>query len=216
MGEEGGNSPFDSWRQKLINDRIKNLRRVFDPFIDILIKLKVTPNMLTLFGFLLAIAAGFLYSKGYFIAGALLLVASGINDTFDGQLARRANLVSKFGAFFDSTTDRLNESAVLIGIAYYFMYLWDYTFALLTIAFLVFSMMVSYTRARAEGLDIDCKKGIMGRVERVLLLIAASFFPLNIFKYMLILLTILTMATVIQRIMIVKFAIKSKEVVKNG
>lgn len=200
----------------MISDRVKNLRRIFNPFIDLLIKLKVTPNMLTMFGFILALFAGFLYSKGYFIAGGIALIVSGINDTFDGQLARRADLESKFGAFFDSTTDRLNESAVLMGIAYYFMYIWDYTFALITVAFMVFSIMVSYTRARAEGLDIECKRGIMGRVERVLLLIAASFFPLNIFKYMLILLTILTMATVIQRIMIVKFAIKSKEVVKNG
>jgi len=198
---------------ELLSEKLQNLRKIFNPFIDLLIKLRITPNMLTAFGFILAVVSGFFYSKGNFILGAVILIVSAVNDTFDGQLARRANLVSPFGAFFDSTTDRLNEAAVLIGIAYFFMTQWEFLFALITVVFLVFSIMVSYTRARAEGLDIECKTGILGRVERVLLLIAVSFFSLNIFKYMLILLTILTMATVIQRIMIVKFAIKSKEVV---
>ncbi|MGE3063073.1 MAG: CDP-alcohol phosphatidyltransferase family protein [bacterium] len=197
----------------MFNDRIKNgFRRIVQPLVSFFIKMKIDPNMLTLSGFLIACISGYFYSQGQFILGLIVLVLSGINDTFDGMVARQTNKVTLFGAFFDSTIDRFNEFAVLFGIGYFFNTWGMYLFSYLTFASIFFSVMISYTRARAEGLNIKCSEGLMGRVERVVFLIVASFFPLNIFKYMIILYTVLTFITVIQRMVIVKFAIMNKEV----
>ena len=197
----------------MFNDKIKNLfRRIVQPIVNFFIKLKIHPNALTLAGFFIACISGYFYAKGHFFLGLLFLILSGINDTFDGMVARQTNKVTLFGAFFDSNIDRFNEFAVLFGIGYFFNTWGMYLYSYLTFAAIFFSVMISYARARAEGLQIKCSEGLMGRVERVVFIIIASFFPLNIFKYMIILYTVLTFITVIQRIVIVKFVLKNKEV----
>jgi CDP-diacylglycerol--glycerol-3-phosphate 3-phosphatidyltransferase len=197
----------------MLSDRIKNFfRKIVQPIVTMLIKFKIHPNAITLFGFLIACVSGFFYSRGEFILGLVFLILSGINDTFDGMVARQTNKVTVFGAFFDSNIDRFNEFAVLFGIGYFFNTWGMYSYAYLTFASIFFSIMISYARARAEGLQVKCSGGLMGRVERVVFLIIVSFFPLNIFKYMIILYTVLTFITVIQRIVIVKFALTNKEV----
>lgn len=201
----------------MINDKIKNLfRSFFDPFVNLFILFKIHPNVLTLTGGLISFLAGFLYAKGFFIYGGLVLAFGSLYDTFDGMVARKRNIVSSFGAFLDSTLDRFNEFFVLTGIAIFFYKTGKEIYSLITIFGMFSSLMVSYTRARAEGLGIGCKEGLMGRVERMVFLIFISFLPLNIYKFMILLFTFLTFITVIQRIFIVKNGLKKKEVIKNG
>lgn len=201
----------------MINDKIKNLfRALLDPVVNLFILLKIHPNILTLTGTLISFAAGFLYSKGFFISGAIVLAFASLYDTFDGMVARKRKMVSSFGAFLDSTLDRFNEFFVLTGITVFFYRNGMEVLSLVTIFGMFSSVMVSYTRARSEGLGIECKEGLMGRVERMVFLIAISFLPLNIYKIMISLFTFLTFITVIQRIFVVKNGIKKKEVIKNG
>lgn len=131
----------------------------------------LTPNALTLIGFLLMCGIGAVLATGNFALGGALIVLAGIFDALDGTLARLTNRVTKFGAFLDSTTDRFAEGAVFFGIL--FAYLQR---GLTFVAYLVFfallgSLMVSYARARAEGIGVPCKEGFLTRFERIALLI---------------------------------------------
>jgi CDP-diacylglycerol---glycerol-3-phosphate 3-phosphatidyltransferase len=147
------------------------VRRAFLPLVDRLVRMGVTPNMLTMGGILLNLGAAALIVMGnLFWAGIVLIVAS-ICDLLDGSVARRSNNVSSFGAFFDSTMDRISEGATLGALAFYYMRI-DYTAQVVAaLVFLVASFLVSYTRARAEALDLDCRIGIMSRAERLVILI---------------------------------------------
>jgi CDP-diacylglycerol--glycerol-3-phosphate 3-phosphatidyltransferase len=141
------------------------------PFIDFAQRLGLTPNTLTVMGFLLNAIAGVLIGFGYVFAGGAVMTALAMPlDALDGELARRTNTQSKFGAFFDSTLDRFAESALLMGLAAYFVRNNDITGVVITFLALVGSIMVSYTRARAEGLGIECKVGLFSRFGRFLLL----------------------------------------------
>ena len=190
----------------MIPDALKNLgRRIVDPITNAFIAMKVTANVMTFIGLMLSIISGLFYALGHFIFGSIVLIIAGISDTFDGQIARKTNTVSKFGAFFDSTIDRFNEFAVLTGIMYFYLsnnYSIIYVFAVLFA--IMFSIMISYIRARAEGLGINIKRGLMTRVERVLFIIIISFLPLKIFNYMILLFVLLNFITVIERMIRVK------------
>jgi CDP-diacylglycerol---glycerol-3-phosphate 3-phosphatidyltransferase len=141
------------------------------PFIDFAQRLGLTPNTLTVMGFLLNVIAGVLIGFGYIFSGGAVMTALAMPlDALDGELARRTNTQSKFGAFFDSTLDRFAESALLMGLAAYFVRNNDITGVVVTFLALVGSIMVSYTRARAEGLGIECKVGLFSRFGRFLLL----------------------------------------------
>lgn len=152
---------------------------VINPFVRLLIRMNVTPNMVTTIGFLgnLAAAAVFVYAgvtaenniPQYWLvtlAGALIIGFS-LFDMLDGQVARLGNMTSTFGALYDSVLDRYCELLTLGGIAFYLISIHNLTGALLAFLALVGSVMVSYVRARAEGLDIECKIGFMQRPERV-------------------------------------------------
>lgn len=160
---------------------------VINPFVRLLIRLGVTPNMVTTVGLLgnIAAAAVFVWA-GYraaregavdfgliTLAGALIIGFS-LFDMLDGQVARLGNMVSRFGAMYDSVLDRYCEMFTLGGIAYYLIQLDDIIGALITFVALVGSVMVSYVRARAEGLGIECKIGFMQRPERVVVTAAAA------------------------------------------
>jgi len=146
-------------------------RRGFYPLVDRLIRMGVTANMLTMTGIVLNLgAAALIVMSHLFWAGIVLIVAS-ICDMLDGTLARRGGGESSFGAFFDSTMDRIAEGATLCALAVFYVRV-DYMAQLVaTLVFLVASFLVSYTRARAEALDLECRVGIMSRVERLVLLI---------------------------------------------
>ncbi len=134
----------------------------------------VTPNMVSFAGFALTIGAAALLATGNLRIGGGILWVAAMFDMVDGALARVSQSESKFGAFLDSTLDRYSESITYLGLTVYYANLGDaQTQLLLIFLTLVGSWAVSYTRARAEGLDIECKVGILQRPERLVLLIAA-------------------------------------------
>jgi phosphatidylglycerophosphate synthase len=150
---------------------------VINPFVKGLIKMGLTPNAVTVIGFLLNVGVAYIFVEGgekghrgdlSFVgyAGALILFA-GLFDMLDGQVARLGNMSSSFGALFDSVLDRYSELVMFLGICYYLVAHHYFLSSLFAFIALIGSMMVSYTRARAEGLGIECKDGLMQRPERV-------------------------------------------------
>jgi CDP-diacylglycerol--glycerol-3-phosphate 3-phosphatidyltransferase len=151
---------------------------VINPLVKFLIKLGLTPNAVTLIGLVLNILVTVIFIEGAekgnrgelsYIgwAGALVLFA-GVFDMLDGQVARLGKMSSSFGALFDSVLDRYSELVLFLGICYYLIahhYFYSSLFAFIA---MIGSLMVSYTRARAEGLGVECKEGLMQRPERVI------------------------------------------------
>lgn len=153
---------------------------IINPFVRFLIKIGLTPNAVTLIGLLLNIGVAVIFIEGAekgnrddlsYVgwAGALILFA-GIFDMLDGQVARIGKMSSSFGAMFDSVLDRYSELITFLGICFYLVSHHYFLSSLFAFIALVGSMMVSYTRARAEGLGIECKGGLMQRPERVVLI----------------------------------------------
>jgi len=145
------------------------------PVARALIRGNVNPNTITTLGTLLVIGAGVAFGYGAIRVGGVLLLLSGIFDILDGQVARQGGKMTTFGAFYDSTLDRIGEGAVFTGLIFYFLTgplpapLKSPAIAAGLVA-LVASLLVSYTRARAEALGVECKVGIASRAERILLL----------------------------------------------
>ena len=159
----------------------------------------VTPNMISFTGFALTIGSAALLAAGYLLIGGFILWAAAMLDMVDGTLARISESESKFGAFLDSTLDRYSESITFLGLAVYYANQNNAQTPLLLIFFtLVGSWAVSYTRARAEGLDIECNVGFLQRPERLVLLIASLI--LGLVPPVLWILAIMTNVTAIQRI----------------
>jgi CDP-diacylglycerol---glycerol-3-phosphate 3-phosphatidyltransferase len=154
--------------------------RIIDPFVKLLIKLGFTPNTVSVIGFILNIGVAAVFILGAektnrgdlsYVgwAGALILFA-GLFDMLDGQVARLGRMGSSFGALLDSVLDRYSELFMFLGICYYLISHHYFISSLFAFIGLIGSMMVSYTRARAEGLGIDCKGGLMQRPERIILI----------------------------------------------
>lgn len=172
---------------------------LISPLIRFCIRYRVEPNLLTSFGFGITVAAAVAFAWDHVqLAGAILLFG-GTFDIIDGKVARATGLSSKFGSFFDSIMDRLSETIVMLGLLYLYLQrdqnemIW--VLMLLTIG----SLMVSYTRAKAEALHIDCHVGMLQRPERVVCLGFAGMLGHWALYYMLWVLTIFTILTVIQR-----------------
>ena len=140
------------------------------PVARLLAKAGLSPNAVTALGLLVAGASAFLLSVGELWAGGVVLLASGVFDLFDGALARETGRVTRFGALLDSVVDRLSEGVVLFGLLVYFLDRSSTLGPVLVYLALVSSITVSYVRARAEGLGIECGVGIMTRPERILIL----------------------------------------------
>ena len=140
------------------------------PVVAFLSKIGLTPNSVTVLGLVVAGVSAYLLSVGNLWAGGVVLLASGMFDLFDGALARATGRASSFGAFLDSVVDRISETAVLLGLLVYYLQQNSTEGAVLVYLSMAGSIMVSYLRARAEGLGIECKVGIMTRPERVALL----------------------------------------------
>lgn len=146
---------------------------ILDPVVRALGRLGVTPNALSTTGFAGNVAAGAFAAGGWFFAaGAATLVASAL-DLLDGGLARATGRVTRFGAVYDSVLDRLSEAAVLAGLLFHFTSGDDAVMAGVIFAATVGSVMVSYVRARAQGVGADLREGLFTRAERVLLIGAA-------------------------------------------
>ena len=160
-----------------------------DPFLRLLICLRVTPNVVTFLGFMGNLVALWLFisaAKAFTVAeddtwqligwGGVVILAAGIFDMMDGRLARLSGKSTLFGALWDSTLDRYSELVTLFGICLVFVRADWFWMVVTTFAAMVGSVMVSYVRARAEGLDIECKVGLMQRPERVVVTAAMAIF----------------------------------------
>lgn len=174
------------------------IARFADPLALLLVRLRIKPNQLTVFGLVLSLLSALAYARGRILLGGVLLALAGLLDLFDGSVARLAGRVTPFGAFLDSVMDRYSDLTVLLGILYFYIQLNRTPEVLLAMATLVGSSMVSYTRARAEGVGVRCEVGLMERGERVLILIIASL--VDLLPIALWLLAILINWTALQRI----------------
>ncbi len=186
---------------------IKNkLRGFLDPLVDILNQLGVTPLAVTLFGLALSFIGAIYVASGRLTAGAVILIISGICDTLDGSLARRSGSETAFGAFIDSTGDRVTEMAYF-GALIYFISRQDPVNLFLVFFLLVAlagSFLTSYARARAEGLGLECTIGWVERPERLVLLVIGLLLGRTVLITVILILAILTVATFIQRVLHVR------------
>src|SRR3954466_1136580 len=137
---------------------------------------KIHPNVLTFVGLLINIWAAWLFSKGQFFAAGLVVVGASIFDMVDGRVARATNQVTRFGGFFDSVLDRYSDLALFMGLLVYYASINRYFYIVLTAIVMTGSVMVSYTRARAENSIPKCKVGFLERPERVVLIIIGALF----------------------------------------
>jgi CDP-diacylglycerol--glycerol-3-phosphate 3-phosphatidyltransferase len=220
--------------------------KIIDPFVKLLIKVGLTPNAVTSIGFILNVGVAAIFivgaedgNRGDFSyvgwAGGLILFA-GLFDMLDGQVARLGNMKSVFGALYDSVLDRYSELIMFLGICYYLVAHHYFLSSIFAFIALIGSMMVSYVRARAEGLGVECKGGLMQRPERVITIgvcaivcgISSSyiggnyklFIPgirfhvfetMSIFTFPITILAILTNLTAFKRLMDAKKALSDNE-----
>jgi CDP-diacylglycerol--glycerol-3-phosphate 3-phosphatidyltransferase len=174
------------------------LRRGFVPMVSALQRLKVTPNQVTIAGTVLNMAAAALVVVDHLVYAGIVFLVAGCFDMLDGALARLAKKVTPFGAFLDSTLDRVSEGVILAAIAYLLAVQGRSIDAALVVLALLGSILVSYTRARAESLGLECKVGLMSRPERVILVALGLFF--SVLPYVIYIMLALTAFTVIQRV----------------
>jgi CDP-diacylglycerol--glycerol-3-phosphate 3-phosphatidyltransferase len=177
-------------------------------FRNRLIESRLTPNAISLTGFALCVVAAALIWQGWWIAGGIAFIVGSVCDTLDGRYSRMSGKASPFGAFLDSTLDRVEEGVVLAAVAYQFARDDDLTViassdvavAVVVVA-VIASIMVSYTRARAEALGVECKVGIADRAFRVVVLSAGLVFgDLKAIEPAVWVLAVMAVVTVFQRI----------------
>jgi CDP-diacylglycerol--glycerol-3-phosphate 3-phosphatidyltransferase len=183
------------------------LRRLLTPLAGALDQAGVTPDQVTIAGFAVSAAAALLLAAGMPVAAGLVFLAGSGFDLIDGLLARTSNRVTAAGAFLDSTLDRASEGLIFAAIAYRFALDGDAALVSLTVIALLGSLLVSYTRARAEAIGIECTIGILSRPERVVVLGAGMIFGLiDIAVYVIV---VLSLFTSLQRIAHVRKALRA-------
>lgn len=191
----------------------RGLRSVAHPVIELFIRAGIHPNVISFLGFLITCASGFVFHSHHVRTAGLIVLIGGLFDMFDGTVARRTGLASSFGAFYDSTLDRLSEIVVYLGLLSLYN---DYSgepghvgMIYAIVLAMAGSLMISYTRARAESLGVDCYVGLMQRPERVILIGFAALIGGDgvmfgysgfILRVAILVLAILTNLTVLQRI----------------
>ena len=162
----------------MISDAIgAGAKRIIDAIVRTLARSRFNPNVLTFIGLLINIGCAALFGYGKFFAAGLLMIFANLFDMLDGQVARLRGRVTQFGAFFDSTLDRYSDIIVYVGIMIFYArdtVAHSTLLVALTGLALIGSVMVSYSRARAESLNIECKVGFLERPERVVLLIIGA------------------------------------------
>jgi CDP-diacylglycerol--glycerol-3-phosphate 3-phosphatidyltransferase len=171
---------------------------LLDRIVGALAATGINPNLLTFFGLLVNFGAAASFAVGNFRTGALIIFFAGFLDMLDGQVARRQNRVTTFGAFYDSTLDRYADMALYMGLLVYYSVSGRTPYVVLAAVATAGSVMVSYTRARAESLIPLCKVGFMERPERLVLLIIGGLF--NRMGAVLWVIAVISTITVIHRI----------------
>lgn len=194
---------------KALRDALeRGLRAGVEPIIAALTERRVHPNVLSSLGFLITCASGYFFHQHRVRTAGALILLGGVFDLFDGSVARRTGLASPFGAFYDSTLDRLSEIVVYLGLLSlyndYRLVLGDVGMIYAVMLAMAGSIMISYTRARAEALGIECTVGLMQRAERVILIGAAALLfgeeGRGVLEAVIVALAVLTNLTVLQRI----------------
>lgn len=182
-----------------LTDTLRVRTRPFiDPIVTFMARIGLSPDLLTVIGFLFHILFGYLIAIGEFRWAAVAIALLSPLDAFDGSLARKLGRPSGgFGAFLDSTLDRLAEIALYAGFIYYFYQQGNQTMVFVTYLAVTGSLMVSYARARAESLGLTAKEGLLSRVERYVVLIV--FLLLNLPQWALVILAAFTYLTFFQR-----------------
>ncbi len=183
--------------------------RIISPVTQWLVRHRVHPNAISTSGFVVTVLAGVLYHSDHVRWAGLCVLLGGLADIFDGRVAREAGLASKFGAFYDATLDRISEIVVFVGLlSLYLGYgatLGDVWMVYAIVFALAGSMMVSYTKAKAESMGMDCDVGFMQRAERVVLLgLGSILFGLMwdglVVSAIIVIMAVTTNITAIQRI----------------
>lgn len=184
----------------MVTQRIGDaLKHVLDAIVRGFVRSGINPNFLTFIGFSINLVAAYLFAYDYFRwAGATIFLA-GIFDMTDGRVARLAGRVTPFGGFYDSVMDRYSDLCLLIGLLIYYGRISRYLYVSLVAMAMIGSVMVSYTRARAESLIPSCKVGFLERPERVVLIIIGALF--DRMAAVLWLIAVLSNVTVIHRIL---------------
>ncbi|MFL6352489.1 MAG: CDP-alcohol phosphatidyltransferase family protein [Bryobacteraceae bacterium] len=137
---------------------------------------KINPNVLTFLGLVINIAAATFLAVGNFRIAGCVIIFAGLFDMVDGRVARETNRVTRFGAFFDSVLDRYSDIALLVGLLVYYGTINRPSYVVLTAIVMAASVMISYTRSRAENFIPACKVGFLERPERIVLLIIGALF----------------------------------------
>jgi CDP-diacylglycerol--glycerol-3-phosphate 3-phosphatidyltransferase len=193
---------------KLLRALEKPFYATVNPLVQRLIRSGVRPNTITTGGTGVVLVSAVAYATGHIRWGGTLLLLSGVADTLDGQVARAGGLATPFGAFYDSTLDRVGDGATFIGIAVYLLsapdVVWRELAVLTCMLAVLSSLLVSYARARAEGIGVDCKVGIAQRAERIIglgvpsLLVGAGEGAV-VLEFIVAALTLASIITVVQR-----------------
>jgi CDP-diacylglycerol--glycerol-3-phosphate 3-phosphatidyltransferase len=189
-------------------------RYITSPLTSILVKSRLKPNTLTWCALVISLIAAATIATAHLLIGGFLVLFSGLFDILDGALARSTNQATRFGALLDSTFDRISDAAILLGILWLYVGENNITTIVLIFVALVVSLLTSYVRARAEGLDINCPVGLFTRTERVIILaLGLLFSPLYKFSILiaLLLLVVLGSVTVVQRLVWVWRQTKTSE-----
>jgi CDP-diacylglycerol---glycerol-3-phosphate 3-phosphatidyltransferase len=143
--------------------------------IRLSVVLRIHPNILTLVGVLINVAAAWALARGRFVTAGFIMVAANVFDFIDGKVAHELNIQSAFGAFWDSTMDRFSDIALFLGLIYLYASLGRVDYVMIAAVTMMFAVMTSYTRARAESLVEKCKVGFMERPERIVLFMIGAF-----------------------------------------
>ena len=173
--------------------------RITDPIVGILSKKGIKPNALTLINLALNIIAAYVIATGHFFLGGVLVLVAGLFDLLDGALARFTKQTTKFGAILDSVVDRISEAAILCGLLIWYISQQEASLKIvLVFIVLIGSFLVSYIRARAEGLGWQCQVGLFTRAERIIVL--AIGLLINQVFIALCVLVVFVFITVVQRL----------------
>ena len=179
----------------------KWMRWLLEPLARLINRTGISPNLLTVMGFVLTVGVAYVLATGHLQIGGVLLALAGLFDALDGTLARLAGRRSRFGAFLDSTVDRFSEAVIFMGLLVHYTQHGGRQESFLIYATLVGSLMVSYARARAESIGIECKGGVLTRFERAVVLVVGLI--LNQMLITLWIMAVLSNFTALQRIYLV-------------
>lgn len=175
---------------------------IFRPFLWPFTRLGISPNMLTCLGVVLAFFCGYFLAVGNIPLAVVFLTLSGVMDLVDGFVAKKLDRVTVYGSFLDSFSDRVSDAAIYLGLMAYYLKQGEGIYVGLALVLLVTSFLISYVRAKAEGLGLTCKAGLMARAPRIVLLVLGLLFePLSpwILRIAIWVLAVLLLETLVER-----------------